>query len=177
MPDHEERRVWRAFQAVYGIRLLRPCQPPHTNHPRGGAISRHVEFALLMKPVFASPAGLVPTVGDVDSGNRSILAMHYCLQVGCQRRQKFRFELNSHLPPRRSLSPSPSQYPSRKPCLISCDDVTTVGHCNDAVLLFDPFSHTPTHRHSFSPIRPAAAHPLTTTLPAPNPPAATRPPT
>src|SRR6266403_798611 len=88
MSDGEERRVWRAFQAVYRIRLLRPRQPPHSNHPRGGALRRHVEFAVLMKPVFASPAGLVPTVGDVDSADRSMLTMHRCLQVGCQRRQE-----------------------------------------------------------------------------------------
>src|SRR5205807_9985203 len=53
-----------------------------------GAVGRHVEVALLMNPVLAAPAGLGPTIGDVDSADRSMLAMHRCLQVGCQRRQK-----------------------------------------------------------------------------------------
>src|SRR5262249_50589442 len=45
--------------------------------------------------------------------------------------------------------PSPSQYPSRNPFIISCDDVTTFGKTNDVVLLREPRSDIASHRQSF----------------------------
>src|ERR1700675_1729427 len=53
--------------------------------------------------------------------------------------------------PQPFLSPSPSQYPSRNPCIISFDDVTTRGNLKAFVLLLEPVSGMPSHRQSFSP--------------------------